>query len=100
MPSNPNYFDVLDVRIDASAEDILRAYLAKAHQYHPDSQHSTNKKQLVTSDELMKGINQASEVLRDSEKRGRYKRPLSCGQQEAPTPGTSLCVMWTVHSAN
>ena len=86
MPSNPNYFDVLDVRIDASAEDIRRASLAKSPLYHPDSPHSVNKKHLVTSDELMKKINQAYEVLLNSKKRERYKRSLSCDQPEAPTP--------------
>lgn len=86
MPSNPNYFDVLDVRIDASTGDIRTAYLAKARLYHPDSPHSANKKHLVTSDELIKGINQAYEVLLNSKKRERYKRSLSCDQQEVLTP--------------
>jgi curved DNA-binding protein len=63
-----DYYDVLGVPRDASADDIRAAYRTLARQYHPD----VNKE--PGAEDRFKEIAEAYEVLRDSEKRERYDR--------------------------
>lgn len=63
-----DYYDVLGVPRDASAEDIRRAYRKLARQHHPD----VNKD--PGSEDRFKEVAEAYEVLRDPEKRERYDR--------------------------
>lgn len=59
-----NYYDLLGVSKNASTEDIKKAFRTKAHQFHPDKS---------TGDaEKFKEINEAYQVLSDSEKRQQY----------------------------
>jgi curved DNA-binding protein len=63
-----DYYDVLGVPRDASAEDIRRAYRKLARQHHPD----VNKD--PGAEDRFKEVSEAYEVLRDPEKRERYDR--------------------------
>jgi curved DNA-binding protein len=63
-----DYYEVLGVPRDASADDIRRAYRKLARQYHPD----VNKEE--GADDRFKEVSEAYEVLRDEEKRERYDR--------------------------
>ncbi|MDR0889404.1 MAG: molecular chaperone DnaJ [Oscillospiraceae bacterium] len=66
MGSKRDYYEVLGVDKSASDADIKRAYRKLAAQYHPDVNHEAG------AEERFKEINEANEVLSDSEKRGRY----------------------------
>lgn len=59
----PTYYDVLQVRDDASPEVIHAAYRALAKRYHPDS---------GGSEYMMKMLNRAYEVLSDPVARSEY----------------------------
>ena len=63
-----DYYEVLGVPRDADANIIKSAYRKLARQYHPD----VNKD--ATSEEHLKEINEAYEVLSDAEKRQAYDR--------------------------
>jgi molecular chaperone DnaJ len=63
-----DYYDVLGVGRKASTEEIKRAFRKLAMQYHPDR----NKK--ADSEQRFKEINEAYEVLSDSERRAAYDR--------------------------
>ena len=63
---NRDYYHVLDIRPDASAEEIHRAYRLLAMRYHPDRNPSPEAVVRMTS------INEAYEVLGDPERRRKY----------------------------
>ncbi len=66
-----DYYDVLGVSKTASADEIKKAYRKKAHQYHPDKGGGDDAK--------FKEINEAYQVLGDTEKRSRYDQFGSAG---------------------
>lgn len=63
-----DYYEVLGVRRDASPEEIKKAFRRLARQYHPD----VNKE--PDAEARFKEINEAYEVLSDSQKRTMYDR--------------------------
>ncbi len=62
-----DYYKILGVERNASADDIKKAYRKLAIKYHPDK--NPNNK---ASEEKFKEINEANEVLGDVEKRKKY----------------------------
>jgi molecular chaperone DnaJ len=65
--SKRDYYEVLGVSRDASPDELKKAYRKLARQYHPDI-----NKDDPSAAEKFKEINEAYEVLSDSEKRARY----------------------------
>lgn len=63
-----DYYEILGVRREASPEEIKKAFRRLARQYHPD----VNKE--ADAESKFKEINEAYEVLSDSQKRTMYDR--------------------------
>ena len=63
-----DFYDVLGVSPDASADEIKRAYRKKATEYHPDVSDDPN------AEEKFKKIQKAKKVLTDEDKRAAYDR--------------------------
>lgn len=61
-----DYYDILGVPRDASADDIKRAYRKAARKYHPDVSKEAD------AEDRFKDISEAYEALRDPEKRAAY----------------------------
>jgi len=68
MAEKRDYYDVLDVPRASSSDEIKRAYRAKARQLHPD----VNREE--GAEERFKEINEAYEVLGDTDRRAAYDR--------------------------
>lgn len=66
-----DYYEILGIPRDASTKDIKAAYRKLARKWHPDL-HTGKKKE--EAEEKLKRINEAYEVLKDSEKRAKYDR--------------------------
>ncbi len=81
MSSKRDYYEILGLQRDASADELKRAYRRLARQYHPD----VNKES--GSEEQFKEINEAYEVLSDQEKRARYDRFGHAGVQNGMGAG-------------
>jgi curved DNA-binding protein len=81
-----DYYEVMGVARDASADDIKRAYRRLARKFHPDVSKEKN------AEERFKEIGEAYEVLRDPEKRTAYdqlgRRP-AC-EEFRPPPNWSF----------
>jgi DnaJ-class molecular chaperone len=65
-----NYYQILNVSRDASAQDIKKAFRRLALQYHPDH----NPENTWEAGEKFKEINEAYEILSDEQKRWQYDR--------------------------
>lgn len=63
-----DYYEVLGVSENATAEDIKKAFRKLAFQYHPDRNRENG------TEEKFKEVNEAYEVLSDANKRAAYDR--------------------------
>ncbi len=69
MSTKRDYYEILGVSKNATAEEIKKAYRKKAIQFHPDK-NPGNKE----SEEHFKEAAEAYEILSDQDKRSRYDR--------------------------
>lgn len=76
-----DYYAVLGVSREASAEDIKKAFRRLARKYHPDLNPGDQQ-----AEARFKEINEAHEVLGDPEKRRRYDQFGRYWQQPGPGP--------------
>jgi len=77
-----DYYRILEVHPDASAEVITKAYKTLARKYHPDQFHVSDKRLLT---ERMQDLNAAYETLGDPHLRARYDREYKRYAADAPT---------------
>ncbi|NIN92864.1 DnaJ domain-containing protein [bacterium] len=68
MASKSDYYDILGISKGASADEIKKAYRKQALEWHPDK-HKDNKE---AAEKRFKEINEAYQVLSDSQKRQAY----------------------------
>ena len=66
MPEKRDYYEVLGVDRNATAEKIKRAFRKLAFKHHPDRNHDNG------AEEKFKELNEAYEVLSDTNKRAAY----------------------------
>ena len=82
--ADQDYYDVLGVARNANEEDIRRAFRRKAMEYHPDRNKNAD------AEEKFKEINEAYQVLSDTNKRAQYDRfgkaGVGSGAQAGGTP--------------
>lgn len=67
MADKRDYYEVLGVGKDASADEIKKAYRKAAMKYHPDRNPGDK-----TAEEKFKEVGEAYEVLSDADKKARY----------------------------
>src|SRR5436305_14944497 len=79
MAIKRDYYEVLGVGRNATAEELKRAYRKLAPQYHPDRNNGDPQ-----AEARFKEINEAYEVLSDQSKRQRYDTFGHAGTQGMP----------------
>lgn len=83
---NKNFYEVLEVREDASAREIRDAYLKKVRQWHPDV---NSNKGFKLCHKMMCDINEAYSHLIDPELRKLHDEVLAKRREEAYQKATS-----------
>ena len=68
MAAKSDYYDILGVTKNASADEIKKAYRKQALEWHPDK-HKDNKE---AAERRFKEINEAYQILSDTQKRQAY----------------------------
>jgi len=68
LPAKRDYYEVLGIRRGATGEEIRKAFRQLAFKYHPDRNRGDG------AEEQFKEVNEAYEVLSDSDKRATYDR--------------------------
>lgn len=79
-----DYYSILEVDSNASAEDIKSAYRRLSKKWHPDVNHNVD----VTS--MMQDINEAYYILKNAEKRHRYDEEYNRFKHFKQTAATSM----------
>lgn len=69
MSEKRDFYEVLGIKKEASENEIKKAFRKKAMQYHPDK--NPGDKQ---AEEKFKEVNEAYEILSDTDKRDKYDR--------------------------
>jgi curved DNA-binding protein len=69
MAEKRDYYEVLGIKKEASADEIKKAFRKKAMQYHPDKNPGDK-----TAEEKFKEVNEAYEILSDADKKDKYDR--------------------------
>ncbi len=78
-----NYYEVMGIGRDASADEIKKAYRALAKKHHPDRNQGDKG-----AEQAFKQVSEAYEVLKDEQKRAAYNRfGHAAFEQGGPQPG-------------
>ncbi|MCL4211542.1 MAG: DnaJ domain-containing protein, partial [Phycisphaerales bacterium] len=79
MPATRDYYEILGLEKNASAEDVKRAYRRLAMKHHPDRNPGDKE-----AEARFKEASEAYEVLSDPEKRARYDQYGHAGLRGTP----------------
>ena len=72
--SKRDYYEVLGIDKNASESEIKKAYRKMAMQFHPDKFANATDKEKEEAEHKFKEINDAYQVLSDSQKKSQYDR--------------------------
>ena len=74
-----DYYQLLDLRRDAGAGEVKRAYHNSSRSFHPDANRHLEGELRAASHAIAKRITEAYAVLRDPRRRQAYDRSLDSG---------------------
>lgn len=81
MANKRDYYEVLGVEKNATADELKKAYRKLAIKYHPDRQHDKTDEEKKDAEEKFKEAAEAYDVLSNPDKRARYDQFGFAGDQ-------------------
>ena len=81
------HYEVLGVRLTATADQVKRAYYRKARAYHPDAHAGSSPEVLDEAQRAMAALNAAWNVLGDVQLRAEYDRALEQAKEAVAPQG-------------
>ena len=81
MATAKNYYEILGVKKGSTVEEIKKAYRKLAREHHPDMVKESDK---ASAEKRFKEINEAYQVLSDSQKRKMYDQYGTVGSDYGP----------------
>ena len=69
-----DYYKILDINSNATAEEIKKAYRTKAHKYHPDNYANASDEVKKEYENLLKEVTEAYSTLKDTVKKYDYDK--------------------------
>jgi DnaJ-class molecular chaperone len=82
-PVETEFYDLLNIKYDASDDDIKKGYLKLAQKEHPDKCQDRTPEGIQKATEKFQYINYVKNILSDSNKRAIYDREGKSGLEEA-----------------
>lgn len=83
MAEKRDYYEVLGVDRNVTADELKKAYRKMAIKYHPDRQQGKTDAEKKAAEEKFKEAAEAYDVLSNPEKRARYDKYGFAGEQGA-----------------
>ena len=77
--NDKNYYEILGVSLNASQDEIRRAYLKKIKEFHPDTYMGDMKR----AEEMTASLNLAYGTLKDEHKKSQYDRQNGLNRQRS-----------------
>ena len=84
MAAKSDYYDILGVSKNASADELKKAYRKQALEWHPDRHQGADKE---AAEKRFKEINEAYQILSDTQKRSAYDQFGHTAFSPGGTPG-------------
>jgi hypothetical protein len=81
-----SHYELLDVPVDASREEIRRAYLRQARRHHPDAHSGSGREIVEEAQRRMEAVNAAWAVLGDPARRRDYDAEIGLRPVRSPSP--------------
>ncbi|MBX0328129.1 J domain-containing protein [Oscillochloris sp. ZM17-4] len=81
-----DYYELLDIRRSASADEIKQAYRQQMRRYHPDRVAGASPEEQAYASRRALQINAAYQALSDFSARAAYNRSLGGGASSPPSP--------------
>ena len=90
MPPLPDYYETLQVSVNADPEIIQAAYRKLSLKYHPDRNYDAG------AESMMKALNQAYEILSDANRRKEYDASRNGHKQQHASTASSGSTSGTI----
>jgi curved DNA-binding protein CbpA len=89
--SSSNFYQIFDVPLDATVNEIKKAYFSLIRNYHPDSfDREINNEVMKKIEDVFSQLTEAYQTLKDEIKRKRYDSQLELPAEDDALPPTKL----------